>query len=630
MTRTHAGRRAQADGPGMNGMHAGQGAQAERDGNGLRLRRRRANARRVRRMTILAALPLMAAVLSLAAAALAPVAIAQGEPDRRGPGEMDWESAADLESTVPESTATGLTGERLDEFMLRLSQLTDSQPLFARECPPSPRTPYTLPPKPLEPALGVVFADGRPARWDLLVSWGAESYWPMEECCATVGATLLWDPAGFRGELRIDTLSIRFIVGGEVIQGGERALQMRGPVIYAGNRLLLPLSGVPLIVEHFLADRFSYDEEAKILYQRPAGPILGDLRVQQVSGRTYLRWALSQKPEADLFTEGARTLIVDMHGVFVDPRTPARSDGREGTCLQAIQPDAQGTRFVFRIDAAVIAWKDQWLADRREYQVILSRRGEDLSPLSPYRPWPARGPGGAGARGGAIVVVLPDGSFWADRAGDRDLPLASAGYVEALGRRIETALQARGMSVILLADDAAKPGRGWVPEANRSGAMACLDLRPALCGDSLIAGMRVVTAQNEPLRRHLDPLDLAGSGRRSERPGPEGDGRAALQSWDDLGLVHQEKSEELAWLLAMHLEAALAMDELAGERPVVWQRWPVSGLTGLDLPGTILYVGRLGPMALFPADEDWKAIETMADAIALALEAYIIRQGVAP
>ncbi|MBP6875929.1 MAG: hypothetical protein KBD56_07645 [Candidatus Eisenbacteria bacterium] len=550
------------------------------------------------------------------------------------PAQAQEFGAYDRNLREPSSTAVDslalLDSLRTYAYRFRLLRLADSLALYpeADECPSIPWSPFTLPPRPAEPCIGLIFADGREARWDELVPWGAERYWPMEECCAALGLTLEWDPAFFRGILRADTLAIRFVVGGETLHGAGKALQMRGPVAYAQNRLLFPASGVPLLVEHFLSGKFVFDDAKSVVTQIPQGPLVGDLRAQEAGGRTYLRWALPREPQARLTTSGSSRLTVELPGAFLDPRRPPFAQYRQGTCLLSMENDGTGSRYAWAIDPAVVAWKEQWLSDKREYQVILSTRREDVSTLSAYRAWPVPySPSETSPR--AVAIVTPAEDLYAGGNAE-NLGRAAAQHLDFLAQRIGEALEERGITALRLRDQANEDS-AWVPRANAQGAIACLDLRPALAGDSLLAGIRVVTCISDPFGKSIrppesgalerDPGDRVDSGWRSSRS------RSSLRPWGETAGRHEQASRNFARLLVLYLQTALSADERMPGVPVAQQRWPLSSFEGLDMPGAILYIGRAGPMALYPADEDWRAIDRIAEALAMAVDGYALQEG---
>ncbi|MCK4413997.1 MAG: hypothetical protein KAY32_10665 [Candidatus Eisenbacteria sp.] len=519
----------------------------------------------------------------------------------------------------------------------RLRQLTDSvlHPPVARDCPQVPLTSGTLPAPPGGPALGVVLSDGRPARWDPLIQLGPELYWPLEDCCTTFGMTLLWDPALFRGELQVDTLAFRFVVGGEVVHCGERAFQMQGPMLYADNRLLLPVSGLEQITEQFLAEQFTFDRDSLLLVQRPLGPVAREILVQQVSGRTYLRWILDSEPVTRLMSDGVSALVVELTGIYIDPRDPPRVESRPGACLQAVHCDPRGSRFVFRVGAGTTGWKTQWREDRGEYQVILTSRQDDLGRWKSYHPWPGADMTSAPADSGRVVLVLPEEEVPDENAASRRAPLAAArAFTAILGERVGTKLEAAGFEVAYL-DEADRPvGHGWVPAANAGGGLLALDLRPAICGDSLCLGFRVVTAASRPLQRPLQSLELLTEQRRRLREewmatglGDHQDLPPLPRPWHEAAVRHGPASEELAWVLSVHLRAhGFGRAGSPTPPPIVRRQWPAASLEGLDLPGAILYVGRMTREPGFPNDSDWATLEPVAEAIALAIEAYALRQ----
>ena len=500
------------------------------------------------------------------------------------------------------------------------------------ECPASPLTPFDLPARPAGPSLGVIFADGRAARWDELVVLGDEPYWPLEECCAALHLTLFWDPALLRGRLERDSLSVRFAVGAEFLHCGETAIQMTGPVIYAENRLLLPLSGLARLVEQFLSDRYAFDARSLILREKPLGPRIGEVEFQHVGGRTYIRWSLPREPQADLSSDGARALRVDLPGLFVDPAAPPAPNPSGGMCLDAILADGTGTTFVFHADHAIAGWKTQWLSDRREFQVILTDRTEDLGGRAAFYAWPAAGAALSAADPRRVALVLPDDAAWS-ALGDGGEDIARAReFIETLGSRVEERLRGHGFAVEILRGRIDEQGTSWVPAANRVKAAACLALLPALSADSLAPGLRVVTAAGDPLHRPFTSLEakheeylrpirrVSPSGEKSREP-------VSLPRWDRLAARHGEASEDLAWLLSIHLRAALAAEDPEQSSPVVSQRWPVSALDGLDMPGVLLYVGRLPrPRAVYGTEDMREGAEDVREGAGDVRESAEVRR----
>jgi len=492
-----------------------------------------------------------------------------------------------------------------------------------RACESAPEAPFVLPPRPRQPALGLIFADGRPARWDLLESQAGQLYWPMEDACSALDGTLVWDPDLFAGRLLIDTLVVRFAVGAEVLHCADSARQAAAPVLYLGNHLLLPVDAVELMVDPFLSHRFVFSRDSLLLRQRsglPAAP----LEVYTDLGRTHLVWRLDRQPAAGLQTDGARALVVELPGVGVDLRRPPRPAVAGEACLRAVWPMPGGTRFVFRIDPATVAWQTLWSRERHEFHVILSARGEDRGRWDAFPRWPAaRPPSGPTA---TVILGLPGGA--ASHGRDRDGRLDAANeYVCALADRIERALRDRGRAVMQLEDEGSSdPAQRATAQANARGGALCLFLEADACGDTLAQGYRIVSAATRPgARPLLSVTDLRRSTARGLRVERDGGG-PALRPWASVAPQHAERSEELAWLLDLHLRAARIINGAESRGRVVRQHWPGGPLEGLDMPGAVLYVGRSSTVPGFPAETDWNDLEGVGEAIALAIEAFL-RQG---
>jgi hypothetical protein len=498
-------------------------------------------------------------------------------------------------------------------------QLYDSEPRPAAGggCDLPPEAPFRLPAHPPAHAIGLVFADGRAARWDEVETHAGVFYWPMERACSALDATLIWDPERMGGRLLVDTLTIRFAVGAEVIHCADSALQVSGPVLYLGNRLLLPLDAIPLLVDPFLAHRFVFARESAVLYQKPALPatrveIFTDL------GRTHLSWKLPREPAASLSVDGGSALVVDIPGAGVDPRTPPRETATLGACLRAVQPGARGTRFVFRVDPSIVAWQTGWRRDRGEYEVVLSPRVEDLGRMDEFPRWtPARRPGA----GAPVVLALPASEHGGGRLA------AAEEFVCALGERIGQALQARGLKVAVVEQDGGDdPAKSATAAANAQGGALCLFLQADACGDTLAVGYRIVTAATLPGARPL--LALAGASQdaaRAPRARAEaGEAPVVMQPWETVAPQHGERSDDFAWFLGLHLRAAQIVAGGPGPHPrVARQHWPGGPLEGLDMPGAVLYVGRAGAGSAFPAEADWNGLEGVGEAIARSIEAFL-------
>jgi hypothetical protein len=497
-------------------------------------------------------------------------------------------------------------------------------PVGERACELAPEAPFVLPPRPRQPALGVVFADGRPARWDPLEIQAGQLYWPMEDACSALGGTLVWDPDLFLGRLLIDTLAVRFAVGAEIFHCADSARQATAPVLYLGNHLLLPVDAIGLLVDPFLSHRFAFSRDSLLLRQRSGLPA-ARAEVYTDLGRTHLVWRLDRQPAASIQTDGARTLVVELPGVGVDVRRTPRAAVADHACLRGVWPMVGGTRFVFRVDPGTVAWQALWNRERHEFHVILSSREEDQGRMDAFPHWPAvRRPGGSAAN---VILVLPGGSAPHGRGRDGRLDAANE-FVCALGDRIGRALQDRGGTAILLEDDGSDdPGKRPTAQANARGGALCLFLDADACGDTLAQGYRIVSAATRPGARPLlsvtDPLRSTARGMRVERDGAG----PALRPWESVAPQHAERSEDLAWFLDLHLRAARTINGAASRGRVVRQHWPGGPLEGLDMPGAVLYVGRSSAAPGFPVEEDWNRLESVGEAIALAIEAFLLQEG---
>jgi hypothetical protein len=463
----------------------------------------------------------------------------------------------------------------------------------------------------------VIFADGRPARWDSLVILGDHWYWPMELACSALGASLVWDPLGFAGEIRLDTLACRFVVGGEVFHCGERAVQLSAPILYLTNRLLLPLSFVPRVVVACLSDRFVFLPDSLVLAQRPRGPTCSGMRIQLVRDRTYLRWDLTREPQVTLWTDGAARLIVDLPGVFVDPLACPSPEPRAGTCLQSVRPYAGGTQFVFRVASSVVGWRTQWQSDRNEFRVILSSLPDDLGRWKAYKHWPRDLPGPRAIHDGQVVLVLPQIAGRLPQGVSHPDDESAHGFARTLGERIATALEGLGLSVVIVTDPGPTSRSSWTAAVNSHGGFACVCLRPDFVGPAVAQGYRVVSAA--AVSGGLSPLSLEEMARDASRDGEQHADQPGFRRWAAISPTHGRAAEMLSWMIALHLQAAVPSVSVRR------QCWPSAPLRGLDMPGVILYVGSLGEGTSFPDGDDRLALERVAEAVALSLEAFALR-----
>jgi hypothetical protein len=494
-------------------------------------------------------------------------------------------------------------------------------PVGDRACELPPEAPFRLPERPREPALGIVFSDGRLARWDPLEIQAGQLYWPMEAVCSAMDGTLIWDPDLLRGRLLIDTLAVRFAVGAEILYCADSAMQAAAPVLYLGNRLLLPADAIEFLVDPFLAHRFAFSRDSLLLRQRSALPA-GRVDVYTDLGRTHLVWRLDHEPAPRLWGDGAQTLVVELPGVGVDVRRPPHAASSGGVCLRGVWPGTEGTRFVFRVDPSIVAWQTLWRRDRREFHVILSPQPGDLSRLAALPRWPpARADRDAES---PIVLMLPGAAALRGRGGDGRLEAANE-FVCALAERIGKRLEERGRKAVLLEDSGSDdPEKNPAAQANARGGTLCLGLHPDACGDTLAIGYRIVSAALRPGQRPLFSLaDVASETGRGPRAVRD-DALPLLRPWETVAPQHAARSEDLAWFLDLHLRAARIASGAESAGRVLRQHWPGGPLEGLDMPGAVLYVGRSTPDPGFPTEADWNGLENVGEAIALSIEAFLL------
>lgn len=507
----------------------------------------------------------------------------------------------------------------------RLRWLSDSLRWVWRPgaCAEGPRAPYDLPPRPETPALGIVFADGRHARWDPLRVIEGREYWPAERACVALGASLHWSPGSFSGEIEIDTLLVRFAVGSEIVHCGDEARQLPGPVRYEQNRLLLPVEFVSRVVEPLMGERFRVARDPLRLVQQPGGPQVEGFEIAVARDRTVLSWRLPGEPAARLRSDGSSRLAVELSGALIDPleadRLFAEAAAAGGDAqLCAVRPFAGGTEFHFEIGPDILAWDAEWRESSSEFRVILSPLRQDLTRGLTYRPWPG-GPAApvSGDAQRRVLLVLPSGGETRGLRGE--VAEAADRWVEyacALGEQLRDRLRGMDIEVEILEDSRGDPTR-CAAQANDRGGFACLLLGPDVCGDRLGADWRVVTAMAAPGGRPMTDLDRGGAAPGAR--GTEADAGLRLRLWEEVAPQHAAGSEELAWLLVQHADSALRLT--GSPAAVSWQRWPTSRLEGLDLPAALLYLGT-GRMGAAPDDADWQRLDTLALGLALALDAY--------
>jgi hypothetical protein len=272
-----------------------------------------------------------------------------------------------------------------------------------------------------------------------------------------------------------------------------------------------------------------------------------------------------------------------------------------------------------------VAWQALWSRERHQFHVILSSHEEDQGRLDGFPHWPAvRSPSGSATN---VILVLPGDSASRGRGRDGRLDAANE-FVCALADRIGRALQDRGYTAVLLEDEGSDdPAKRPTALANARGGALCLFLQADACGDTLAEGYRIVSAATRPGARPLlsvtEPLRSTARGMRVERDGAG----PALRPWESVAPQHAERSEDLAWFLDLHLRAARIVNDAASRGRVVRQHWPGGPLEGLDMPGAVLYVGRSSAAPGFPAEADWNRLETVGEALARSIEAFLLQGG---
>jgi hypothetical protein len=320
-------------------------------------------------------------------------------------------------------------------------------------------------------------------------------------------------------------------------------------------------------------------------------------------------------------------LAVDLPGVYVDPLKRVMEQSTDDVSLCAVRPHARGTEFTFRVGPRIVAWETQWRESQQEFRVVLSPLAGDLGRGSAFEQWPAsqatERPASPERR---VVIVLPTPEAARGLEGSlRDRISGVLEYACTLGDRVRERLDEVDIEVELV-DVGGHPAlTEWAERANSERAVACLILRPDICGDALGIGFRIVTAANGPGERPMQDLTRAhafGEVRRDQAGLPP----VAIRTWDQVAPQHGASSEALAWLLMQHLQLVLREGGIeGGEQAATWQRWPTGLLEGMDLPAAVLYVGASAAGRGFPDDEDWQRLDDIALAVALALETFHAR-----
>ncbi len=477
------------------------------------------------------------------------------------------------------------------------------------------RGPFRLPPRPSRHALGIIFADGRPSRWDSLYVYGSNRYWSADRACNAVGASLAWDPELMRGEIKIDSLSCGFVVGGEVIHCGPLALQMGAPVIYIDNRLLLPLDFIKRMTETTLSQKFHYNSAAKLLVQISPLPASADLYIQQIGNRTYIKWPLSAQPEAKISLDGAFGITVSIPDVYINPEKPPEPKARRGSCLWSIVPTPRGTDFTFRVGPAIKAWRLKWHADHNELGLTLTSNAADLA-YRTYFPWttPAVIPSSDSITD--VILIIPGNDTGDDVS---DLELDAVCCIRDTGEQIKLALEESGYSVLLLTDTERS---NLVPALNAQGARLCLMLKPLLAGDRIFPGCNLVAAPDRPGTRPFALFDrdaAPGSGQARQRTATSQSETLAMRPWRRIAPAHAGSVREFSSLLSIFLRDAFA------PAPIRCERWPLLNLEGLDMPALALYLGDLNGHVAITGSNRIEVPERFSQAVTLSIGTFLER-----
>ncbi len=487
------------------------------------------------------------------------------------------------------------------------------------DCPDQVAVSHRLGPRPAGLVLGVVPADGRAARWDGLHSVAGVPYWPLEEASSAFGARLWWDPEKLRGEWEVDSLRCRFVVGGEILHCGDRAWQLRAPILYADNRLLVPLDFVAVVIDSMLPGRYDYDERGALLLQRPVLPAIQLPTIEQVGRRTYLRWRLDQAPRTRLVGDGVGAMVVEIDSVGIDPLSESAVLSRSGACLYEVRPDEAGVAFHIAVSTDIRAWRFQWRRERRELELTLSENEGDRA-YRTYTAWDPSGiltgPAPGGARDRPVMIVFPGrDQIEAER---QRAPEEALCLAQACGQRLVEMLQRAGREVLAYEEsDEAE----WAGVANRRNASACIILRAHQVGPGVPHGIRLVTYDTRPGFLPMRPLDAIGVGGQGAGPAPvvQGSEDVKLVPWSHVAVRHARGNQELAAALGSGLSQGFP------QHPVRSERWVHRSLEGLDLPGVVVYLGDLTGFADPALDRDALPAH-VAEMIALGLESFLWEQ----
>ena len=482
-------------------------------------------------------------------------------------------------------------------------------PSSGEECIDRVRGPFRLPPRPTYPALGLLFADGRQARWDSLLTIGGTHYWPLERACAALGATLAWDPTFFRGELTVDSLTCGFVVGGEVIHFGGQAIQLPAPVLYVGERLLLPLGFVPHAAHLLMADRTSFLADSLILAQRPGAGLEVGPSTRQVGRRTYITWMLPERGRAFLTADGAYGLIVDVPGAEVDPLNPPAFEPRPAACLRAVRPYRGGVEYILSVAATTTAWRVQWPEDSTTLRVTLSSNRGDLA-YRTYHPWEAPPALDSPSDSARVILVVP--RPWVGESAfafGTDPRCLATDLVRQIGYRLREVLEQEGRQVIVLEDAG---NHDWTAPANSHGGDLCVCLQPDYSGETLFPGWRIVTPAMRPGERGGHWL-RGGGASPADDPAAE---LPPLRSWEAVDAVYLNRGQDLAWLMRLYLETEFP------ELRITAPQWPALPFEGLAMPAAIVYIGEFGDAAALAMDETTLLVRRAAGALAGSVRTY--------
>lgn len=487
-------------------------------------------------------------------------------------------------------------------------------------CPDELGGPHRLGPVPVGPAIGVVPCDGRPAHWDTLTVFGNQLYWRAEDASRAFDAELWWDPGDLRGEWQVDSVRCSFIVGGEVVHCDTLAWQMRAPVLYAENRLWFPLDLAQVIAEEVLPGRYRYEPRERILWQRPVLPPAGAPVIEQLGRRTYLRWRLDRAPVTRLYGDGVASMIVEIDSVGFDPRTRPEVLSRRGACLREVRPHEGGTAYCLTLSDRIRAWRFRWRRAAQELELTLSENEGDrayrtYTAWEPPAPAPSADPRSATAPR-PVMIVMP-GRDQIESAGDLEGE-ALLCVVQACGQQLAEALRRTGRDVLVYEENEEV---AWAGAANRQQASLCLILRGLQAGSVIPAGVRMVTYDTRPGQlphRLIDTIggELKSSADPAAAKAVAGSGEIELVPWALVPARHVEPIDALAGALLEGLSLGLP------EQPVRRERWSHYSLAGLDLPGAVLYLGRMEAPATVAYGDDALA-EHLAEVLAGAIEQFL-------